>query len=86
MDQEVFDLLDELEAENAKEGKPWKGYKVMIPTYSGDPKIGPPYILLKDDGGWRISNVQEAFDYLDYTLEDTPDNYTAKANTPYKEL
>ena len=86
MNQEILDLLDELGAESAEEGKPWKRYKVMIPTYVGNPKIGPPYVLLKDDGGWRISTVEEAFAYLDFELEDHPDNFTPRANTPHNEL
>lgn len=66
MKDKLESMLDEMEAEGYEKGKPWKGYNVYIPKYSGGPKIGLPYVLLEKDGKIRYSTTEESFEYLDF--------------------
>ena len=50
----------------------WNGYEVYIPEYNGSPKIGPPLVILKKGDKVRISTYDEAFDFLDWELEQDP--------------
>lgn len=50
----------------------WNGYEVYVPEYNGSPKIGPPWVILKKGDKVRISTYDEAFDFLDWELEQDP--------------
>lgn len=69
---QIEDLLTELEADSSKEGQPWKGCKVIVPVYFGQPIIGYPYVILIKDGEARISTEKESLDYLSYCNGDKP--------------
>ena len=63
LQEQIDGLLDELGAEYAKEGHPWEEYRVFIPVYNGNPKIGLPYVILVKDGDARISTGKESMEY-----------------------
>lgn len=65
---EIKTLVEELGARSYKKGKSWNGYEVYIPVYTGNPCIGLPLVVLVKDGEARISNAEEAIDYLNYEV------------------
>ena len=69
MNEVMQDLLAELGTNRAKRGLDWNGCEVYMPIYSGNPKIGLPLVVLKDENGYRISTDEESLAYLDYTNE-----------------
>lgn len=66
--EKLESLLDELDAEGYKKGIPWNGYEVYIPIYSGDPKIGLPYVILENGAKMRICTPEESLQYLDHQM------------------
>ena len=70
MDEDVLELIEDLGAKKCKEGAPWKGYKVYIPQYKGNPCIGLPYVVLVKGEEVRISEPEESLEYLGYKLDE----------------
>lgn len=66
MNEKVKELVADLGAKSYKKGKPWKGYEVFIPQYSGDVCIGLPYVVLAKGEEARICTDEEALDYLGF--------------------
>ena len=72
--QEIeFLMRYELSADSYKKGEDWQGYKVYEPVYKNAPKIGYPLVVLVKDDEVMVSTEDEAFDYLEYTLRNEPD-------------
>jgi len=68
MKEEIQDLMEELDAEKYHKGVSWMGYEVYVPDYTGEPKIGLPYVVLVKGSEARISSPEEAIQYLDYCI------------------
>ena len=67
--EEIQALIEDLGAKDYKEGVSWKGYKVYIPQYKGNPCIGLPYVVLAKENEARISTPKGSEEYLLYQLE-----------------
>ena len=69
MNKLIKELIKDLGGCDYKRGVDWKGYKVYIPQYEGNPCIGLPYVVLKKGEDIRISTPEESLDYLDCERE-----------------
>ena len=65
--RKIQELMAELGAKTYKEGKPWRGYKVYLPVWEGNPVIGLPYVVLQSDKEVRLCTTDEAMEYLEFT-------------------
>ena len=68
-----FLMRYELAADSYQKGYDWNDYKVYEPFYSKPVAIGLPLVVLVKDDEVRVSTEREAFDYLEYTLRNEPD-------------
>ena len=52
----------------------YKEREVFIPTYRGDDTafVGAPLVIFVENGEARISTADEAFEFLDHTLQNSP--------------
>ena len=52
----------------------YKDRDVFNPTYDGDGTdyVGAPLVIFVENGEARMSTADEAFEYLDYTLQNSP--------------
>ena len=66
MEEMILELVADLGASSYKEGVEWKGYKVYIPQYKGNPCIGLPYVVLQKGNEIRLSDDDECMEYLEY--------------------
>ena len=69
MNDNIRELAIDLNAEEVKRGKDFKGYKVFEPVYKKNVKIGLPYVIFVKDDKARICTDEEALDYLDFIIE-----------------
>ena len=63
----IQELMAELGAKAYKEGKSWRGYKVYLPVWEGNPVIGLPYVVLQSEQETRLCTPDEAMEYLEIT-------------------
>ena len=64
--ERIKSLIYDLGAQDFKRGIDWKGNKVFIPVYKGNPTIGLPLVVFEKDGEARISTDEESLEYLSY--------------------
>ena len=69
MNDNIRELAFDLNAEEVKRGKDFKGYKVFEPVYKNNVKIGLPYVIFVKDNKARICTDEEALDYIDFISE-----------------
>ena len=65
--EEILEFAKRKGYANIKYLSKWRGYDAYDPIYDEDfvAYIGPPLLILVKDGEIRMSDEQEAFDYLD---------------------
>ena len=74
MDTKVKEAIESLGTSYAEKGPDFKGYEVYIPSYSGDPCIGFPLVVLKKGDEVRVSTIEECLEYLDLTNPSTEED------------
>lgn len=70
MREKIREYAHYLHADGVKRGIDYKGYKVYVPVYEKEVKIGLPYVIFEKNRKIRLSTITEAFDYLDYSLSE----------------
>lgn len=69
MNEDVLELIEDLQADEYKQGFDWKGYRVYEPIYKENPCVGPPLVVLEKNNDVRYSSIEECFEYLDYKIK-----------------
>ncbi len=60
----VEELMESLGTYKFKEGKPFHGKKAFVPIYAAYAERGLPYFVIEDENGVRISDADEAIEYM----------------------
>ena len=71
MEEMIQALIEDLGAKSYKKGVDWKGFKVYIPKYTGNPCIGLPYVVLQKGDEVRLSTPDESLEYLEYEQDNS---------------
>ncbi len=65
--ERIDELLDEMGAVGSKSGGRWHGYKVIVPEFEKNEKIGLPLVILVGMFRVRLSTNDECLAYFDST-------------------
>ena len=70
MEEKIQEIVNALQADGVKVGKPYKGYTVYVPYYNKNPITGYPYVILVKGSEMRLSTPEESLDYLEQTEQE----------------
>lgn len=63
--EKIDALLDEMGAVGSRDGGRWRGYKVIVPEFEKNEKIGLPLVILVGLFRVRLSTNDECLAYTD---------------------